>query len=710
MKSAVLGLLLGLPLLAAPRAGVFEAYDGNSPFIDQDFVVAGQFIEASWSNYGAEEYRWAIGTTPGGEEIQPLTSVATATVAVSSAAAVAGTLYFVTVKGYNSGLEFISDVSDGITGIDSPAASAVPVSGTAPLTVNFLCQLQGVALYEWDFDVPFLGAGKRSARSVTPPSGAASVDYSSPSSGNASFTYTFAGSFEARLKLHHQGGDIHTASLFIDVSPAPDAPSVGVSADTTAGPAPLTVTFSSAVSAQVGAYFWDFNQDGVFDASTDVPTLTHTFTSPGFYDVSSTVFNADGVGSSSSTLQIDVQPPLAGDVPTVTAASAVGGPFRVGDLVPFTAGGAAGTGTITGFHWDFDGNGEVDLITPTGSATWQFSAPGNYNGTVSVSDSENLSSSPSGIPVTIDLALGQDRVWLVEPVSGLKIFGNFVTLTANAIPADQVTGVDFFYRTAGTTGPWLPINATPVLPPPATEFGTHWDVTGLPQGAPGFDLLARASFAGRGSVDSTLIQTVTVQVDAAAPDLLENSGSPFTKLKVQGVNPNASANVGISRDTTLALQTGSTFGYDQMRVERRSENPHPVESTLQGLRFVPGHFRKKSFASGQKLKKPSKVTMYLNTGGSDILADGTDLNTSTFQIMKFNEKDLRWEPLFNQTFNPSQKLIKAFSATTGDVAIAVVSNRAASSSSSASCGLLGVEILLAGLAAAGLARLVRRRA
>jgi len=145
-----------------------------------------------------------------------------------------------------------------------------------------------------------------------------------------------------------------------------------------------------------------------------------------------------------------------------------------------------------------------------------------------------------------------------------------------------------------------------------------------------------------------------------------------------------------------------------MRLERRSENPHPVESALQGLRFVPGHFRRKSFASGQKLKKPSKLTMYLNTGGSDILADGTDLNNATFRIMKFNEKDLRWEPLYNQTFNPTQKVIKAFAAATGDVAIAVVSNRSASSGSSGACGLLGVELFLAGAAAAALARRIRR--
>jgi PKD repeat protein len=704
MKSAVLCLLLLLPGPAAPAVPIAVS---DGPGADLDFIDAGVgVIEANWAAVSADEYFWAIGTTPGGQEIQAFTSVSTATSAVSTVTAVAGTLYYVTVEAFLSGSSVGLGTSDGITGIGTPAATATPDTGTAPLTVNFLCQLPGVALYEWDFDEPvfFEVSPKRAARAASP-SGAAAVDFSSPSSGNASFTYTFTGTFRAELTLRHQGGEVRTSSLFVSVGPAPDAPAVALSADTLLGPAPLTVTFTSTVNAAVGAYFWDFDGDGVYDETTETPSVSHTFTRDASYFVTATVFNAEGVGSAAS-VSIDVAPPLAGDLPTVSGGGAVGGPFRVGDLVDFAAGGSAGTGTITGFHWDFDGNGEVDLITPTGSASYLFSSPGSFNGKVTISDSENLTSFPFPIPVQVDLANDQPRIWLTEPANGLKVYGNFVTLTAAAIPADEATGVDFFYRAVGANT-WIPINLTPVLPPPATEFGAHWDVTALPQGAPGFELMATASFLARSPVSSPL---VSVQVDAGSPDLLENSGSPFTKLKVQGVNPNAAANVGISRDTTLQLQAGSTSGYDQMRLERRSENPHPVEGTLQGLRFVPGHFRKKSFASGQKLKKPSKLTMYLNTGGSDILADGTDLNNATFKIMKFNEKDLRWEPLYNQTFNPGQKVLKAFAASTGDVAIAVVSNRSASSSSSPACGLLGLETLLAGLAAVAFGRRIRRRA
>lgn len=687
----------------------FAAYDGPSAGFDEDVMPAGDPIALSWEDVsGAESYEFAIGSTPGGIEVQDFLNVGLppGNQHTAAATAVVGTTYYVTVRSIIGGVPTQTATSDGV-GVED--IRAVPTSGVAPLTVNFFALRPGTTLYEWDFDFPFsVTPGKPiPRRATTPLFGAGAVDYSSPSSGNASFTYAHPGTYRATLTAHDGSGGINTWDFRIDVLDPPDAPSVATGSDVASGDAPLTVTFTAAVSAEVGAYFWDFNNDGVYDAITELPTLTHTFTAQGTYFVTATVFDAKGVGATSGSTDITVNPPTAGTPPNVTSSGAVGAGFRVGDVVSFTAtADAGGTGTITGYHWDFDGNGETDLITTTGSASHRFTSPGMFFGEVFVTDSEGLSSPANGFNLVVDLAHNQPRIWLVEPATGLKVFGNFVSLTAQVVPADQILHVNFFYRPAGGST-WTLINPLPVTPP-LTEFGTHWDVTGLAQGAPGFELKAEATFPGPLLVDSLSIPVV-VQVDAAAPDLLENSGSPFTKLKVQGVNPNAAAFLGVSRDTTVQLQTGSTSGYDQMRLERRSENPHPVEATLQGLRFVPGHFRSQTFKSGQKLQKPSKITMYVNTDDADLLADGTDLNDSSFQIMRFNEKDLRWEPLYNQTFNVSQKLVKAFAATTGDVGIAVVSRRGSSSSSPSKCGLMGLELLLAGAAAVALARRVRGR-
>ena len=711
--NAVIG---GLPASTAVSDGAvgvaFQVFDGfGPPPNDVNVFAAGQPIPAVWTSFpGAESYEVAVGTSPGAQDVEPFQDVGLAlSYSSPTALAAVGPTYYVTVRALISGIPAGTATSDGGVGVSGPPplVTAAPTSGSAPLTVNFRAQVPGVVLYEWDFDAPFSGGTKGKSRSISPPGGPASVDYSSPASGDATYTYAHAGSYEARLTMHlGDGSTLPPETILIDVSPAPGTPPVGMVADLLSGPAPLTVTFTASVTASVGAYFWDLNQDGVYDATTEGPVLTTTLTRPGFHSVSATVFDEKGAGSTSAATDISVTDP-SNDAPFITGSGAVGGPFMMGDVVQFTATADPGStgGSIVSFHWDFDGNGEIDLITPTGNASHRFGAPGFYNGAVFVTDNQNFSSGNGGFSVQVDLAHNVDRVWLLEPQDGLRVFGNFVTLTAMAVPAEDVTGVSFFYRRVGDI-PWTPINPAPVTGPPVTEFGTHWDVTALTQGAPGYELMATATFPSRAPANSPITRVI---VDAAAPDVLENSGSPFTKLKTLVVNPNALLNLGISRDTTVQLQAGTTAGYDQMRLERRSENPHPVETTLQGLRFVPGHFRKKSLASGQKLKKPSKVTMYVNNDG-DILADGTDLNTATFKIMKFNEKDQRWEPLYNQTFNPTQKLIKAFAASTGDVAIAVISNRTSSSSSSSSCGLLGLEVLGAAAAAVLLARRIRRRA
>ncbi|MEN8205434.1 MAG: choice-of-anchor D domain-containing protein [Pseudomonadota bacterium] len=79
----------------------------------------------------------------------------------------------------------------------------------------------------------------------------------------------------------------------------------GIDADVVSGVAPLTVNFSSANSRDAGAYVldttWDFN-DG--NSSTTANTA-HTFTLPGFYEVSLTV--SGPLGSHTDTRVIEVR-------------------------------------------------------------------------------------------------------------------------------------------------------------------------------------------------------------------------------------------------------------------------------------------------------------------------------------------------------------------------------------------------------------------
>jgi hypothetical protein len=179
----------------------------------------------------------------------------------------------------------------------------------------------------------------------------------------------------------------------------------------------------------------------------------------------------------------------------------------------------------------------------------------------------------------------------------------------------------------------------------------------------------------------------------------EFSGSPFTKIKATGVPTGLSVTAGITGNLAILLPAGAaqTGSYQEWRTERRGENPHPLEGTLQGRRFMPGFHRKVGFAGGGALARPSKISVYLTQDlSSGALPDGTDLATAKFQVMRYNPNTLRWEPLFGQTHNPNKSILKATLVSTGELAVAVLSNRGLSSTSSSGsdCGSLGVEVLL----------------
>jgi glucose/arabinose dehydrogenase len=189
-------------------------------------------------------------------------------------------------------------------------------------------------------------------------------------------------------------------------------PVVSVSATPTGGPAPLTVTFSSAGSSDPEGhqltYSWNFG-----DASplSTVANPTHTYDVAGPYQVRLTV--SDGVNSTISTpLSISV-----GNVPVIANLQSVvpvnpsnNGLFRAGDVISFSATATDnedGTLPASAYTWqiDFLHEGHVHPGTPiVGVMSGSFAIPtsghdfsGNtrYRITLTVKDSDGLQSSQS---------------------------------------------------------------------------------------------------------------------------------------------------------------------------------------------------------------------------------------------------------------------------------------------------------------------------
>ncbi len=105
-----------------PQAGTVR--DGLGE--DQATQTSATTVAANWLDFEDDsgtiaEYRWAIGTTPGGSEVQAWTSVGTATTATNATLALAdGTTLFVGVRAYDAaGNESVIATSNGI-GVDLP--------------------------------------------------------------------------------------------------------------------------------------------------------------------------------------------------------------------------------------------------------------------------------------------------------------------------------------------------------------------------------------------------------------------------------------------------------------------------------------------------------------------------------------------------------------------------------------------------------------
>lgn len=168
------------------------------------------------------------------------------------------------------------------------AISATPLTGTAPLTVNFTgSATDGAARipsYRWDF-----GDG----------------DFSNQAA--ASEVYRRSGSFTAVLTVTDNLGAISSKNVTIVVTaPADHPPRVSISASPATGPSPLAVTFTSAASdpdGQVTGYLWDFGDGQTSTAGSP----SHTYTGQGNFAARLTATDNSGATASPS-ISINVLP------------------------------------------------------------------------------------------------------------------------------------------------------------------------------------------------------------------------------------------------------------------------------------------------------------------------------------------------------------------------------------------------------------------
>jgi glucose/arabinose dehydrogenase/chitodextrinase len=237
------------------------------------------------------------------------------------------------------------------------------------------------------------------------------------------------------------------------------APVATAAATPTSGPTPLTVSFSSAGSADPEGkpltYSWTFGDGGT---SSD-PNPTHTYAQPGQYTVRLAV--SDGV-SSTNALPLTVS---AGAPPTGTIlAPTDGATFVSGDVISFSGAGTDpedGALPASAFTWniDFLHEGHVHPGIPiVGVKSGTFTIPstghdfeGNtrYRITLTVTDSNGLTNVKSALiwPTKVDLTFDTVPSGLTLYLDGIAkttpfVYDTLVGFQHNIEARNQVTGTN----------------------------------------------------------------------------------------------------------------------------------------------------------------------------------------------------------------------------------------------------------------------------
>lgn len=252
--------------------------------------------------------------------------------------------------------------------------TADPLSGNAPLQVGFTgsgsTDDETIVSYSWDFK-----------------------DGGTSTEADPLYVFTIPGVYDVELTVEDNIGLTDTETITITVG-EPNAPPVAVvMATPLIGDAPLLVEFVGSGSTDdnaVVSYLWNFKDGGT---STEADP-THTFTTPGIYEVDLTVEDAEGLTDTTSvtiTVEAPNQPPVA----VVTANPEVGdAPLEVS----FTGSGSTDDEAVVSYSWVFGDGGTSSDTDPT----YTYTTPGTYTAALTVEDGEGLTNTTE-VTITVNV-------------------------------------------------------------------------------------------------------------------------------------------------------------------------------------------------------------------------------------------------------------------------------------------------------------------
>ncbi len=320
----------------------------------------------------------------------------------------------------NTGGIAFAAISLIITSNSRPAAyaTASPTSGIVPLDVNFVGIGEDddgtIALYAWDFN------------------GDGIFDFSSPTNPIPPIqTYSIPGLYNVKFRVEDNEGawDVDTVSIEALENPTNQMPIItGISASPSISPPGTTVNFTVTATDKDGVVLtvkWDFDNDGVFDASGT--SASNIFTTSGLYYVKVQVTDDKG-GYAVGYVVVAVEDAPPNIPPTIESASASpnsgGAPLNVS----FSGSAYDSEGSISEYAWDFENDGTFDFTSASSASTSHtYTTEGFYTARLRVTDNFGDTSSAFvginvlyNIPPVAILNASASRVYLGE-TGGLDV-------------------------------------------------------------------------------------------------------------------------------------------------------------------------------------------------------------------------------------------------------------------------------------------------
>ena len=324
-----------------------------------------------------------------------------------------------------------SAASNFTVGVLRAISGATPVSGTAPLTVNFISDGEDpkgtIVRFRWDFD------------------GNGSYDTYDTVARDYNWTYSTPGVYNATLYVWSNTGETASATIQITVQNNPPVASADILPSN--GEIPLTVQMTGSGSDSDGSialYEWDFDGDGTYDwSSTSTGNTTHTYTEVGTFDAVFRVTDNSGLTATARATTTVVRTGPPGSPTAIASASPSSGNAPLS--VTLSGSATDPDNDVVLYEWDFDNDGIYDWSSSTtGNTTYTYNEAGTHVASLRVTDSTNL----SGIDQVLISVNMQTSLSIQNNTVGFLLEGSGEISSANAssyyssyyLPANAIDG------------------------------------------------------------------------------------------------------------------------------------------------------------------------------------------------------------------------------------------------------------------------------